>query len=267
MRPLLIAVGLVVLLAAGWLGWNYYVYQKLASVLSAPQLKLVATKFVPVPMKEIRRVNLGYGTITLPASIIGNPVTVYPDNPAIIIRTDQDEIPPLILMMPPVKASKLGDEMIKSMQQTTDTPIPNFFELQKMTVAAQPFSFLEMLQMRPRKLAERGMLLTMKSIQVLRDSSTVEIMERHGAGALVHTTPSRILVEIVDWEHDTMQGVTIFNADVTRAREIVSALLSDYSMPLADDSHAALMHLINEAKIPPAPPRETAEPASLTPAR
>jgi hypothetical protein len=262
MRLLLITVSLVALLAVCWLGWTHYAYQKMAKVMNSPEAKLVAAKFIPAPVKEIRRVNLGYGIVSLPASIVGSASNTTGNE--IGIGADKPFYP--IMFMPPGKAPDVSDLML----QLTGKSAGSWFELEKLALAAQPFSFLEMLTMGPHKAKTTVSLLVVKASESAAFSTTVQIVETNGVGAIVkilHDQKIAAIVHICDLRHDTLQTVFINKSMLGNLSEIVSALLSDYSMPLADDSDTAIKRLIDEAKIPPAPPRETEEPGALTPAR
>jgi uncharacterized protein YbjQ (UPF0145 family) len=92
----------------------------------------------------------------------------------------------------------------------------------------------------------------------LADTKSVEIYETRNLGATVQVkNDGWIVVAVYDLQHETIQGIHIRMRTDAAAHEVVSALLSDYTMPLQDDSDDALRRLIEEAKIPPTPPPDT----------
>jgi hypothetical protein len=199
--------------------------------------------------------------VLLPASVIGNPTTFVTGDNAIEIGADSP-----VQFMPPGEAIDVAELM----QQLNGTPTGNWFELQKQVLATQPFSFWKMLKMGSKQTLTTVELLMIKASMAVGTATDVQIAEANGIGAIIKIIDKPeigVMVEICDLQHSTMQVVLIDQAMMGNWREIVSALLSDYSMPLADYSEAAIKRLIDEAKIPPAPPREMEKPGALTPAR
>jgi hypothetical protein len=262
MRPLLIVATVIVLLAVGWLGWAYYAYRKLAPVLSKPGVGLVATKFVAVPVKDIRRVSLGYGVVSLPESVAGEPVVL--NNNMVGISADKPGYP--IFFMAPVREKSAGADLIKPLEQLTGKPVGNWFEVQKIVFSAQPFTFVEMLMMGRQRIAATTLLLTVKSMGN-NDVAAVQIAEADGIGAVILFNSRGALVQIFVQRHGTVQTMFVDKAMIGKLPEIVSAVISDYDLRLEDDSEVAIQKLIEKAGIRSAPPREATEPAALTPAR